>query len=209
MDMCCRCHMEDYDPELAPILGIAIKSPMITRIQKVRPTPLVQSGEVFPTNLVAAVASDRQKIAAVFPMIWGFSVPGRSAPIINARVETAAEKPTFREAWKEHRCAVPVSWYYEWQHLPTPDGRSTVKTKYAIQPREPGATWLCGLYRLEDSIPVFVILTREPGESIAHIHDRMPLILPKQAIRDWVNPTVKPADILPYAIVDMVAEKAE
>lgn len=207
--MCCRCHMEDYDPELAPILGIAIKSPLIPRIQKVRPTPLVQSGDVFPTNLVAAVASDKQKIPAVFPMIWGFSVKGRSAPIINVRVETAAEKPTFREAWKEHRCAVPVSWYYEWQHLPFADGRSTVKTKYAIQPREPGATWLCGLYRLEDSIPVFVILTREPGESIAHIHDRMPLILPKQAIRDWVNPAVRPADILPYALVDMVAEKAE
>ena len=54
--MCCRCHMEDHDPELAQILGIAIKSPLISRIQKVRPTPLVQSGEVFPTNLVAAIA---------------------------------------------------------------------------------------------------------------------------------------------------------
>lgn len=207
--MCCRCHMEDYDPELAPILGIAIKSPLITRIQKVRPTPLVQSGDVFPTNLVAAVASDKQKNASVFPMIWGFSVQGRSAPIINARVESAAEKPTFRDAWKEHRCAVPVSWYYEWQHLPAPDGKNTVKTKFAIQPREAGITWLCGLYRLEDSIPVFVILTREPGQSIACIHDRMPLILPKKAIRDWVNPDVNPKDILQYALTDMVAEKEE
>lgn len=207
--MCCRCHLEDYDPELAPILGIAIKSPLITRIQKIRPTPLVQSGDVFPTNLVATVASDKQRNAAVFPMIWGFSVQGRSAPIINARIETASEKPTFREAWKEHRCAIPVSWYYEWQHLPAPDGRSTEKTKYAIQPRENGITWLCGLYRLENNLPMFVILTREPGESIAHIHDRMPLILPKQAIRDWVNPSVSPADILPYALVDMIAEKAK
>ena len=47
---------KDHDPELAQILGIAIKSPLISRIQKVRPTPLVQSGEVFPTNLVAAIA---------------------------------------------------------------------------------------------------------------------------------------------------------
>lgn len=85
--MCCRCHMEDYDPELAPILGIAIKSPLITRIQKIRPTPLVQSGDVFPTNLVATVASDKQRNAAVFPMIWGFSVQGRSAPIINVSVK--------------------------------------------------------------------------------------------------------------------------
>ena len=206
--MCCRCHMEDHDPELAQILGIAIKSPLISRIQKVRPTPLVQSGEVFPTNLVAAIAPDKQRNAAVFPMIWGFTTQGRSAPIINARVESAGEKPTFREAWKEHRCVIPASWYYEWQHLPSPDGRSTIKTKYAIQPREAGVTWLCGLYRLEDGIPVFVILTREPSEGIAHIHDRMPLILPKPAIRDWVNPIVKAEDIIPYAVTDMIAEKA-
>lgn len=206
--MCCRCHMEDYDPELAPILGIAIKSPLIPRIQKVRPVPLVQSGEVFPTNLVAAVASDRQRNPAVFPMIWGFTTQGRSAPIINARVESAAEKPTFREAWRAHRCAVPVSWYYEWQHLPAPDGKSTVKTKYAIQPRETGVTWLCGLYRLEAGVPVFVILTRAAGEGIAHIHDRMPLILPKPAIRDWIDPGVKAEDLIPYAVTDMIAEKA-
>lgn len=207
--MCCRCHMEDHDPELAQILGIAIKSPLISRIQKVRPTPLVQSGEVFPTNLVAAIASDKQRNAAIFPMIWGFTAQGRSAPIINARVESAGEKPTFREAWKEHRCAIPVSWYYEWQHLPSPDGRSTIKTKYAIQPREAGVTWLCGLYRLEDGIPVFVILTREPSEGIAHIHDRMPLILPKTAIRDWVNPCVKAEDMMRYAVTDLIAEKAK
>lgn len=207
--MCCRCHMEDYDPELAPILGIAIKSPLVTRIQKSHPTPLVQSGDIFPTNLVAAIASDKQKNAAVFPMIWGFSAQGRSAPIINARVESAAEKPTFRDAWKEHRCVIPVSWYYEWQHIPAPDGRSTIKTKYAIQPREAGVTWLCGLYRLEDGVPVFVILTREPGESIVHIHDRMPLILPKSVIHDWVNPNVRAEELLSYAITDMVAEKAQ
>lgn len=56
--------------------------------------------------------------------------------------------------------------------------------KYAIMPKGQELTWLCGLYRLENNYPHFVLLTREPGEDIAFIHDRMPLILPEDVIQD-------------------------
>ncbi|MFR7618630.1 MAG: SOS response-associated peptidase family protein [Subdoligranulum sp.] len=46
-------------------------------------------------------------------MKWGFQIRGRSL-IVNARTETAAEKPTFREAWEKRRCIIPASWYFEW-----------------------------------------------------------------------------------------------
>ena len=206
--MCCRYYLKENDPELAPLLEAAMKSQLMPRFQKVHPAPLVRSGEVFPTSLVAAVASDRQMKPAVFPMVWGYTVQGRTAPIVNARVETAYEKPTFQDAWKKHRCAIPASWYFEWQHLPTENGRDTVKTKYAIQPANASITWLCGLYRIENCLPVFVILTSEASEDVAHIHDRMPVILPKGAIREWVNPNARPSEILRYSLTKLIPEKA-
>lgn len=77
-----------------------------------------------------------------------------------------------------------------------------------IQPRGTAATWLCGLYRIEEGLPYFVILTREPGEEIRFIHDRMPLIMPEQLVNEWIRPDVKPEELLPYALTDMIFEKA-
>ena len=77
-----------------------------------------------------------------------------------------------------------------------------------IQPKNSTMTWLCGLYRIEEGLPVFVILTREPGEQIRFIHDRMPLIMPEDLVNDWISPDAKPEDLLPHALTDMVFEKA-
>ena len=204
--MCCRFYIKDNDPDFAPIVDGAEKSGLYPRVQKAHPAPLVRSGEVRPTDVAAVLAMDKRQKPTLFPMIWGFTTPGRNVPIINARAESAAEKPTFREAWEKHRCVVPASWYFEWQHLPSEDGRSTVKMKYAIQPKDGNITYLCGLYRIENGLPVFVILTKEAGEDVAHIHDRMPLILPKEAIKAWINPSVSAKTVLPYALTAMKAE---
>ena len=68
--------------------------------------------------------------------------------------------------------------------------------KYAIQPIGKTCTWLAGLYRIQDSFPVFVILTREPSEQIRFIHDRMPLIMPDSMIEQWIDPTSNPDQLL-------------
>lgn len=70
---------------------------------------------------------------------------------------------------------------------------------------------MAGLYRIEEikgiKIPVFTILTRDPVESIRFIHDRMPVILLKDSIREWVNPTRRPEEQLNGPPVDMLFEK--
>ena len=68
-------------------------------------------------------------------------------------------------------------------------------------------TWLCGLYRIEKGLPVFAVLTREPGEEIRFIHDRMPLIMPEKLVDKWIRPDMKPEELLPCALTDMVFEK--
>ena len=200
--MCCRYWTEE-SPELRPIVEEMNRSPLM---KKWNGAPgVVTYGEVRPTNIVPVVAPDRSGKRAVFPMKWGYS--GRTL-LMNARTETAAEKPTFREDWKKHRCAVPASWYFEWTHFPGGDGKMHTGDKYMIRPRDGGITWLCGLYRIENGLPVFVILTREPGEEIRFIHDRMPLILPEQYIDAWIRPDTKPEDLLDKALTEMVCGKA-
>ena len=70
-------------------------------------------------------------------------------------------------------------------------------------------TWLCGLYRIENNVPVFVVLTREPGRELARIHDRMPLILPPEAALEWILPQTRPEDLLQYALTDMKIRAAD
>ena len=200
--MCCRYWTEE-SPELRPIVEEMNRSPLMKKWSGT--TGIVTYGEVRPTNVVPVVAPDRSGKKAVFPMKWGYS--GR-ALLMNARTETAAEKPTFREDWKKHRCAVPASWYFEWTHFPGGDGKMHTGDKYMIRPRDGGITWLCGLYRIENGLPVFVILTREPGEGIRFIHDRMPLILPEEYIDAWIRPDTKPEDLLDKALTEMVCGKA-
>ena len=102
-------------------------------------------------------------------MKWGYT--GKTL-LINARVETASEKPTFRDDWKSHRCIVPASYYFEWVHLRSNDGKTTTGDKYVIQPKGSSVTWLCGLYRIEEGLPVFVVLSLMLALWMANRHAR-------------------------------------
>ena len=210
--MCCRYYME-MSPELRPIIEEANRSPLKERIVDKLGRPLVTEGEVRPTNIVPVIAPNRSGARAVFPMVWGFTLPRSSAPMVNARVETASTKPTFKESWERRRCIVPASYYFEWEHLiNAATGKAKTGDKYMIQPKGSEITWLAGLYRIEEmsgiQVPVFTVLTREPSEEIRFIHDRMPVILPGEAVEEWIRPDNKPDEIIKDAMTDMVFEKA-
>lgn len=164
---------------------------------------------MFPDSLVPVIASNKAGQKTVFPMLWGYHVDGIGRVIANARAESAAEKPTFRDGWAMHRCIIPASWYYEWEHLPTASGRTKAGAKYAIMPGGSELTCLCGLYRMENGYPHFVILTREPGASIAAIHNRMPMILSEADADRWIDPKLNPHVLLDAALTEMVAEKVD
>ncbi len=200
--MCCRYWTEE-SPELREIVEEMNRSPLVAKWQET--TRIKTYGEMRPADVVPVIAPDRSGNRAVFPMKWGFS--GKSL-LMNARIETAGTKPTFKEAWKRRRCIVPASWYFEWEHLTGNNGKKRTGDKYMIQPKGSSMTWLCGLYRIEEGLPVFVILTREPGEELRFIHDRMPFILPEQYINDWIRPDGNPEELLSRALTDMVFEKS-
>ncbi len=200
--MCCRYYME-YSPELLPIIEEMNRSALVPAFQQKGLVPAC--GEIRPTMAAPVVASNRKGQRAVFPMRWGFR---EKTLLINARSETAAQKPTFREAWQGHRCAIPASWYYEWEHRVSPEGKKSTGDRYLLRPKEKQRAWLCGLYRMEDGLPCYVVLTREAGEEIRFIHDRMPLILPDRMIREWIRPGANPEELAEAAVTDLYCERA-
>ena len=209
--MCCRYYME-MSPELRPIIEEANRSTLKERIVNKLGRPMVTEGEVRPTNIVPVIAPNRAVARNVFPMVWGFTLPRSSSPMVNARMETASTKPTFKESWERRRCIVPASYYFEWEHLiNAATGKAKTGDKYMIQPKGSAVTWLAGLYRIENisdiQVPVFTILTREPSEEIRFIHDRMPVILPGKTVEKWIKPDSKPDEIIKEAMTDMVFEK--
>ena len=194
--------MAPADPELRELVREMNRSRLAERFRKHEGEPLTVEGEAFPSEVLPALALSRTGEERVFPMKWGFS--GTKGLLINARVETASEKPTFREAWTKHRCAVPVSWYFEWEH----NEKKKTGQKYALRPETRGLVWLAGLYRMEEGLPVFVILTRPADEELMWMHDRMPVILPRAEISRWIHPGNSPESVIQACLTDVKWEKA-
>ena len=199
-------------PELRPIIEEANRSALKERIVDKLGRPLITEGEVRPTNIVPVIAPNRAGARTVFPMVWGFTLPRSSSPLVNARVESASTKPTFKESWERRRCIIPASYYFEWEHLiNAATGKAKTGDKYMIQPKGSEITWLAGLYRIEEmsgiQVPVFTVLTREPSEDIRFIHDRMPAILPREVVEEWIRPDSKPDEVIKTAMTDMIFEK--
>jgi putative SOS response-associated peptidase YedK len=120
--------------------------------------------------------------------------------MINARAEGVETKPAFREAVKSRRCIVPASGFFEWQGEP---GR---KQPFAITVGDQTLFALAGLWerwKPPDGEPVetFTIVTTDANEAVARIHDRMPVILPPDAVETWLTapPEEALAVLKPYA----------
>lgn len=203
--MCTRFYIEPNTEEIQEIIAEVQKSLLNQKFLKAG-SAILTSGEIRPTNVVPVIAPNRKGQMTAYPMKWGFQIPGRSL-LVNARVETAAEKPTFKDSWEKRRCIIPASWYFEWEHRIGNSGQKTTGSKYMIQPKGSTVTWLCGLYRMENELPVFTVLTRAPVGELRKIHDRMPLILPGNQIEAWINPEMKPEKLLQFALTDMIYEK--
>ena len=210
--MCTR-YLIELSPELRPIIEEAKRSHLAKHMTDKLGRALVTEGEVRPSNIVPVIAPDKKGRQKVFPMVWGFSFPGINHPVVNARVETAWQKPAFKDSWLRRRCIIPASYYFEWEHIQK-GKRIVTGNKYAIQTPSRQVTWLAGLYRIEAldtglRYPVFTVLTRNPSQGLGKIHDRMPVVLPDEGIASWIQPGADAkeiSDIASRSITEMVAE---
>lgn len=146
---------------------------------------------ITPTQPIAVIweQSGRRTIQLVR---WGF-VPGwvkdprESSLLINARAETMAEKPSFRDAVRHGRCIIPASGYYEWMK-----GKDGVRRPYYITMADDSPMVFAGLYSnwsgpQGEEVDTACIVTVEPNLEISSIYDRMPAMLQGEAVDLWLN----------------------
>lgn len=209
--MCVRYYVEPKSA-LLPLVERARRSVLAGRMIVQIGKPMRMTGEIRPTDIAAVLAPDKSGGISVFPMLWGFIVPESDAPIVNCRIETADHKPLWKDSWYRRRCVIPASWYYEWEHYSDVQGKTRTGRRYAVQPKSKNVTWLAGLYRFEErrgiQVPVFTVLTQETTGALRELHSRMPVVLQKEAVRDWIRPDSDPKQIAEKTEPEMVAEKA-
>jgi putative SOS response-associated peptidase YedK len=150
-------------------------------------------------------------------MRWGlvpfWSKDGKASfSTINAKSETVATSPAFREAWKTRRCLVPADFFYEWQKLD-----EKTKQPFAIAMKGDGMFAFAGLWETwkdkttGQKLRTYTVLTTDPNELMEPIHNRMPLIIQPQDYERWMasaDPAHLPVDLLrPYPAEEMKAWK--
>ncbi len=149
--------------------------------------------EIFPTN-IAPIVRETGSIR-LDNLKWGFMPSFVKKPLINARSETVDIKPTFKDSFLNRRCIIPVTSFFEWEEI------DDKKIKRKIKIMEENIFSIAGLYNTfcDESgyrYEAFTILTTEANESMKRIHDRMPVIIPRQAERIWLDKENKNISVL-------------
>lgn len=138
--------------------------------------------------------------------------PSIGSRMINARMETVAEKPAFRRAFSSRRCLLPADGYYEWYETQQ-KGKSgkPLKQPFFIRPKDGSVLAMAGLYEIwkdptrDDDDPekfrwTCTVLTTEATDEVGRIHDRMPLLVTRDRRTAWLDPAT-PKDQLPDLLV--------
>lgn len=199
--MCGRYTLTTPPGELADLFGL-----------EGSPPDLPASYNVAPTQEVAAVLAD-DGVRRMELLRWGL-IPGWAddpavgARMINARAETAAEKPSFRSAFRQRRCLIPADGFYEWQKT------AAGKQPHLIRMKDGAPFAFAGLWESwhQDGGPAIrscAILTTRPNELVAGIHDRMPVILPQENYAPWLDDSLQDTETLSAMLVSYPAERME
>ena len=143
----------------------------------------VKNGDIYPTDQAPILIEEEEEVSPVLGS-WGFPKFGRKGVIINARTESVFEKQFFRDSLLSRRCIIPSAGFYEW---------NSEKKKFLFRMEGTNALYMAGLYMLYPAGEYpseyemrYVILTTGANESMKEVHNRMPLVIPKQKIRTWI-----------------------
>jgi putative SOS response-associated peptidase YedK len=156
---------------------------------------------IAPDQPVATIRTRRSTGRRVLELRrWGLvprwaREPHGGARLINARAESVAERPAFRDAFRTHRCLVPADGFYEWQ------ARGRIRQPFHVHPPGGGLFAIAGLYarwQRDDAEPIesCTVLTTSANEPMRRLHDRMPVILPPEAWPLWLDPAMTEPEIL-------------
>ena len=144
----------------------------------------IHPGDTAP---VIVAAGDQGGSLRVCRQKWGYPGPGGKGLVFNARSESVFEKRMFRNSVSQRRAAVPVSWFYEWNKN---------KEKFTFTKEGSRILFLAGFYGRYEDGDHFVILTTQANASMAPVHSRMPLVLEREQVREWILDSAKTKELL-------------
>lgn len=185
----------------------------VTRLFGVAEAPEVEPRyNIAPTQYVAVVRTDASDaLRRVGMLYWGL-VPSWAkdksigARMINARGETLREKPSFRSAYRRRRCLVLADGYYEWQRS------AGAKQPYFISFADGKPFGMAGLWETwrdpasGDALESCCIVTTAPAPAVAHVHDRMPVIVGRADYDEWLDPRNEAVERLDRLLVPCAIE---
>lgn len=167
--------------------------------------PRYNIAPTLPILVVVASAAGRE----LRPMRWGLlpswvKDPAAFPLLFNARSETARQKPAFRAAYLRRRCLIPASGFYEWKAVKGRHG----KQPYWIAPADGRLVAFGGLYETYSDaeggeIETAAILTCRANETLAPLHDRMPIVIEHEDFEAWLSPDT------PLDLIDMLCRPAD
>lgn len=178
-----------------------------------KPTSYEPKYNITPGQNVPVIIKDEDERKCVI-MRWGLVPQWSNDPLIgfqmiNARAETVAQKPDFKNSLRKRRCIVPCSGFYEWKKVD-----KKTKIPYHIKPENDNFFAFAGLWdswnKDGGNLTTFAIITTTPNELIEPIHDRMAVILSKEDEQTWLDPNNQNPDVLvsllkPYPSEEMQA----
>lgn len=176
---------------------------------EVKPYPLTERYNIAPSQAVPVVFERGDGQRELTSMRWGLvphwakDASAFKLNLFNARSETAAEKPSFRDAMRSGRCLIPASGFYEWRD----DGDG--KQPYYVHRHDGNTMAFAGLYSAwtkgDQPLLSCTILTASANDDLAPLHDRMPVILETDAWQRWLDPFERDAQ----AVEDLLAPAAD
>lgn len=146
----------------------------------------ITAGDIHPGKNAPVLSGKNDSICCGWQH-WGFPGFDGKKLIFNARCESALEKPLFRDSVLHRRIVIPASWFYEW---------NPEKEKNTFFRKDTPILFMAGFCRRYEDGEHFVILTTTANASVKPVHDRMPLILERQELAEWMLDDTKTAGIL-------------
>ena len=147
-----------------------------------------RAGDITPGMVTPGIIRNKNRDPEIIlsDMFWGITGANKKL-IINARAESAQEKALFSDSIKNRRCILPAAGFYEW---------SADKTKFIFKRTDARPIYLAGFYDLSENRDSFVILTTAANSSMMPVHDRMPVMIDKVNVRDYLMDPSAAAQLL-------------